>query len=132
MAKARNARRGKHPEIIYLLGKLLIMLLLAAIVMAVVENSNAEYDLQPHPIRGTLHEQLRQMYPEGMPWGTVTAHKVNFREGPGTEHDVICQLSYGCAVEVMGARNGWYQVIHWNHNAPMWVKGEYITLAEVK
>ena len=132
MANRRNARRGKHPAVAYWLGHLLIVLLLAAIIAAVVESSSAEYDLQPHPIRGTLHEQLRQLYPEGMPWGTVTAHKVNFREGPGTEHGVICQLSYGSCVEIMGARNGWYQVIHWNHNAPMWVKGEYITLAEVK
>lgn len=66
----------------------------------------------------------------GLPWGTVNAMDVNFRSGPGLEHEVIEVWSLGAAVEVIGIENGWAQVLRWTQPEPMWVWAEYLDIVE--
>ena len=76
-------------------------------------------------------EALRPHYPEnGLPWATVNASNVNFREGPGKEYRVRQQWSRGCAVEVVGEQDGWVQVLRWTSPDPLWVWHEYLTMVE--
>lgn len=76
----------------------------------------------------TIHDSYRQ---EGvLPWAMVTANDVNFRAGPGMECRVICQRSYGTAVEIVDEWQGWYKVLHWTHDEPMWVFGKYLEMVD--
>lgn len=103
----------------------LILLLATALAVALVWPAQA---LQQHYSGAAMHDWLRQMYPDGLPWGTINARKVNFREGPGKGYDVVAQWGVGTAVEVMGEQDGWYQVLHWAEPYPMWVWHEYVTM----
>lgn len=43
---------------------------------------------------------------------TTPAKGVNLRTGPGTEYEVILTIPYNAAVQVTGARGGWYEVFY--------------------
>jgi len=58
----------------------------------------------------------------------VNAWNVNFRTGPGKEHRVCANWSRGVRVQVLGAQDGWVQVLHWTSPHAMWVWHEYLTL----
>lgn len=62
----------------------------------------------------------------GLPWAMINANNVNFRKGPGLNYDVVCQWSYGAAVEVISEENGWCKCFHWTCPDPVWIWGEYL------
>lgn len=67
----------------------------------------------------------------GLPWATVNAWDVLFREGPGKQYDVAQRWSVGTAVEVVQVLdNGWAMVLHHTHDTPMYVWAEYLDFAE--
>lgn len=70
------------------------------------------------------------VWPEnGYPWATVNAHDVNVRTGPGLNHDVLFQVGYGCAVEVINMKNGWVQCYYWTcPGKPVWICGQYLDM----
>lgn len=59
--------------------------------------------------------------------GVTTATSLNFRRGPGTEHEKTGSLPTGTEVTVLAAQGDWYQV-----RTPMgyegWVHGGYVRL----
>lgn len=79
------------------------------------------------PVRPTPAWEL---YDNGLPWATVRGEDVRFRAGPRLEYEVIQKWSTGVAVEILGEENGWYQVLRWTYEKPMWVWGEYLELVE--
>lgn len=112
------------------LGALLIMvhvaLVLAALAMG-ISSALAEDKPTPTPMPPA---PMWEAHDRGLPWGTVHGRNVNFREGPGKEYRVCFQLSTGCAVEVVGEYHGWYQVIRYNVDHPVWVYGEYLEIVD--
>ena len=66
----------------------------------------------------------------GLPWATVNAWDVCFREGPGREYRVVQHWSMGAAVEVLGEQDGWVQVLRWTSPEPLWVWHEYLTMVQ--
>lgn len=71
--------------------------------------------------------QAEPSFPDnGLPWATINAWDVCFREGPGTEYPVRQHWSLGAAVEVLGEQDGWVQVRRWTSPVPLWVWGEYL------
>ncbi len=59
--------------------------------------------------------------------GITTARSLNFRRGPGTEHEITGSLPVDTKITVLAYQNGWYQV-----RTPMgyegWVHGGYVHL----
>lgn len=119
----------KKAKSLYLI--LMVSVLLALGTCFVVDMCQAD-TLEPHPIRSSFHDELRERFPDGLPWGILVANDVNFREGPGLQYRAICQQSYGTAVEVLDEQDGWLHVIHWTHVEPMWVWGEYLNIINTK
>ena len=101
---------------------LAIILLLAMIAAACWGASRAIADAMPK------EEAQETVY--GLPWATVNARNVNFREGPGKEYRVVMQWSWGVGVEVLRQQGGWCQVLHWTYPEPLWVWGEYLDFAK--
>lgn len=52
---------------------------------------------------------------------TVKNNAVNLRKGPGTGFDKVGQVQAGVSLEVIGERNGWFQVQHSSGQA--WIAG---------
>lgn len=102
------------------IGALLILLHIAvmigviALAVSIVGDANAEPSFPDN----------------GLPWATINAWDVCFREGPGTEYPVRQHWSLGAAVEVLGEQDGWVQVLRWTSPIPLWVWGEYIDMVE--
>lgn len=115
------------------IGALLILLhiavMIGVIALAVsVGGTAAAEELTPTYTRRMLHDELKARYPDGLPWATVNAWDVCFREGPGTEYPVRQHWSLGAAVEVLGEQDGWVQVLRWTSQEPLWVWGEYLDM----
>lgn len=101
----------------------LLMILLAAMLLVMIGQGSAEGHA------GMVNGQ----FPEpkyGLQWATVNAYQVNFRQGPGTEYDVVETWSWGVAVEVLGVQDGWAQVLRYTQPAPMWVRMEYLDFVD--
>lgn len=80
-------------------------------------------------VGGTAQAEPEPSFPDnGMPWATINAWDVCFREGPGTEYPVRQHWSLGAAIEVMGEQDGWVQVRRWTSPVPLWVWGEYLDM----
>lgn len=60
---------------------------------------------------------------------TVTAGRLNLREGPSTSYPSICKLEKGQAVTVMGKLGDWYAVYYPDIGVVGAVDGRYIELA---
>lgn len=101
----------------------------AAMIALMMGTCEAE-EMTPAYTRWMMHEELKAQYPEGLPWATVNAWDVSFREGPGKEYPVRQHWSLGAAVEVLGEQDGWVQVLRWTSSDPLWVWGEYLTMVE--
>lgn len=100
------------------IGALLILahiaILIGVIALAASIVGNAQAEVQP------------AYQNNGLPWATVNAWDVCFREGPGKEYPVRQHWSLGAAVEVLGEQDGWVQVLRWTSPIPLWVWGEYL------
>jgi len=55
-------------------------------------------------------EQQDRDLPVRVRYGYVTGSTVNVRSGPGIDHRVIDQVSEGTRLQIIGERDGWYQV----------------------
>ena len=99
----------------------------AAMIALMMGTAEAE-ELTPTYTRRMMHDELKARYPDGLPWATVNAWDVCFREGPGTEYPVRQHWSLGAAVEVLGEQDGWVQVLRWTSPEPLWVWGEYLDM----
>lgn len=100
---------------------LIAMMLMAAAAQLALTGAQA---LEPYFSGAAMHQSYREEAP--LAWMMVNASDVAFRAGPGLNHDLLFAASYGTAVEVIGERNGWYNVLHWTCPEPAWVWGEYL------
>lgn len=121
MKKHRFPRKSPIPASQRLLAWL-IMIVTLMLVLALLNSAEA---CGIHTPVGTLPESEH-----GLPWGTVNAFDVNFREGPGLEYAVVETWSLGAAVEVVSIEDGWAQVLRWTQPEPMWVWAEYLDIVE--
>lgn len=55
----------------------------------------------------------------------VTATKLNVRNGPGTENDIVGMLLYGTMVEVISNEGGWYMISY--AGIPAYVSAQYLS-----
>lgn len=111
---------------------MLAVCLIAMMFAAVIGDLTvtAAKELEPYFKGADMHQKYRDEAEEPLPWAMVNAWDVAFREGPGLNYRVLCAWSYGAAVEIIGEKNGWYNVLHWTCPEPMWVWGEYLTVVE--
>ena len=118
----------KKPMISLKAQRRIAVALLAAMMLAVIGDLAiaAAQALKPYFKGSDMHQPYRDQAEEALPWMMVNAYDVAFREGPGLNYDVVCSWSYGAAVEVLGMKNGWYEVLHWTCPEPVWVWGEYL------
>ena len=56
----------------------------------------------------------------------VTATSLNVRRDPSTESDVLGQLPYGTAVDVLDTVEGWYRISY--NGVPAYVSAQYVSL----
>lgn len=59
---------------------------------------------------------------------TTTSDSLNLRAGAGTDQSVVAQLPRGAAVNVVGVKDGWYQVTYKDYKG--YVSSDYITLTQ--
>lgn len=118
----------KKKQINWLWLLLIVINILVALCVALLGTAHAG-TVEPQLTKGLWNQEARDKYPDGLPWATLNATQVNFREGPGTEYRVVENWSARIAVEVIREHAGWYQVLHWTHPDPMWVWGEYLDFA---
>ena len=84
--------------------------------------------LKPYFSGSPMHESYREE--RTLQWAMLNASEVNVRSGPGLNHKALFQLSAGCAVEILGEKNGWVNCLHWTCKDPVWIWGEYLTVVE--
>ena len=115
---------------------MIVVALLFALAIGMVCVRGAQAEMTAAEIREICRQPYRDgetgecVWPDnGYAWATVNAHDVNVRTGPGLNHDVLFQVGYGCAVEVIGMKNGWVQCYHWTSpGRPLWICGQYLDL----
>lgn len=115
----KHQRRTRRPHV--LLTLLLLILAAAPVCMDIAHSAG----LDTHFLQGSQHDPIRQET-GSLPWAMVIAQDVNFRAGPGVNYPVVCQWSYGSAVEILGEHNGWVQALHWTCKDPVWIWGDYL------
>lgn len=99
----------------------LAVFLLLFNLFAVVEWATAE----PFRYSGPIWEEVGS----DLPWGTVLAHKVNARTGPGLEYEVRYQPFYGHCVEILGADGDWYAVRDYYYlDEILWIHSDYLKI----
>lgn len=60
-------------------------------------------------------------------YGSTTADKLNFRSGPGTNHDSIGTIPKGSEVQIIGSNpNAWYNVKY--NGKTGWISAQYVNL----
>lgn len=104
--------------------------LIAVIILAGSAKATAilAEGLKPYFSGSAMHESYREE--QTLSWAMLSASQVNVRSGPGLNHKVLFQLSKGCAVEILGEKNGWVNCLHWTCKDPVWIFGEYLTVVE--
>jgi SH3-like domain-containing protein len=61
---------------------------------------------------------------------TIMGERVNLRNGPGTEYDVVQRLSGDAPLQVIGRYNDWFQVRERADKPPVWISGELLNISE--
>lgn len=74
--------------------------------------------------------QVETSVEKDLGWAMVTTEgdPLNLRSGAGTSFDVLCKLSNGTAVKVLGLVDGWYKVGYGDKTG--YVSSDYITLTQ--
>lgn len=105
-------------------GALIVIMLAAAAgqALAVV----TDYVQDHRQMQKSLHVPVSESMKTDYTWGTICAYDVNLREGPGLWFEIVGNISMGAAVEVMREADGWYEILHWSCEGPVWVYGEYV------
>lgn len=56
----------------------------------------------------------------------VSGSRVNLRQGPGTSNAVVTQVTFGTEAEVIGAQNGWMQIVTADGATTGWISGKFL------
>lgn len=57
----------------------------------------------------------------------VTGSRVNLRAGPGTGNAVVGSLGFGAEAEVLGNKDGWYEIRTVDGASSGWIFGKFLT-----
>ena len=60
----------------------------------------------------------------------VVGERVNLRNGPGTEYDVVSWMTGDAPLQVIGRYGDWFQVRERADKQPVWVSGEVLNISE--
>jgi SH3-like domain-containing protein len=61
---------------------------------------------------------------------SVLGERVNLRNGPGTEYDVIARISGNAPLQVIGRYGDWFQVRERADKPVMWISGELLNISD--
>lgn len=81
------------------------------------------------PVPLSLISMSEALAPVIVPAATV-GEKVNLRNGPGTEYDVISRMPGDTPLQVIGRYGDWFQVRERADKPAMWVAGELLNVSD--
>lgn len=61
---------------------------------------------------------------------TIAGERVNLRNGPGSEYDIVTRMSNEENLQVIGRYGDWFQVRERADKVPLWISGEVLNIGE--
>ena len=102
------------------------------VVLVLTEGDNGWYKVSYNGQEGYMsgpHLNIETTGNADLGYGTITASKVNLRQGPGASHSIVAVGTKGASAFVVGIENGWYRVIYGSNVC--YIRSDYLDLNEI-
>ena len=102
------------------------------VVLVLNEGDNGWYQVSYNGQEGYMsgtHLDIQTTGHADLGYGTITASKVNLRQGPGTSHGIVAVGTKGSTAYAVGIENGWYRIIYGSNVC--YIRSDYLDLNEI-
>ena len=102
------------------------------VVLVLNEGDNGWYKVSYNGQEGYMsgpHLDIQTTGNADLGYGTITASKVNLRQGPGASRGIVAIGTKGSTAYVIGIENGWYRVIYGSNIC--YIRSDYLELNEI-